>query len=103
MDTKRRGGPRLGRQDEKTLTIPVTGMTCASCVGRVERALKKVPGVLGASVNLANEKATVRYLAGEVEPRDLEKAVEGAGYGVVWEDEAEASDGDAHEKEYRRL
>ena len=34
-------------------------------------------------MNLANEKATVGYVAGEVEPRDLEKAVEGAGYGVV--------------------
>ena len=81
----------------------VTGMTCASCVGRVERALKKIPGVLEASVNLASEKATVRYLAGEVEPRDLEKAVEGAGYGVVREGEAEAYAEDAHEKEYRKL
>src|SRR5918992_695404 len=101
MDTKRRGGPRLGRQDEKTLTIPVTGMTCASCVGRVERALKKVPGVLGASVNLANEKATVRYLAGEVEPRDLKKAVEGAGYGVVREEEFSVEG--SHEREYDNL
>src|ERR687897_2274527 len=81
----------------------VTGMTCASCVGRVERALKKIPGVLEASVNLASEKATVRYLAGEVEPRDLEKAVEGAGYGVVRAGEAEAYVEDAHEKECREL
>ena len=63
--------------------IPVTGMTCASCVGRVEQALEKVPGVLEANVNLANEKATIRYSAGEVEHRDLEMAVEGAGYGLV--------------------
>jgi Cu+-exporting ATPase len=92
--------------DVRETTFGVTGMTCASCVGRVERALKKkVPGVLEVSVNLANEKATVRYLAGEVEPRDLEKAVEGAGYGVapLREGEAEASDEDAHEKEYRKL
>lgn len=54
-------------------------MTCASCVGRVERALEKVPGVQKASVNFANEKATVRYLGVEIEPRDLEKAVEGTG------------------------
>jgi Cu+-exporting ATPase len=46
----------------------VKGMTCVSCVGRVERALEKVPGVLEASVNLANERATVEYLAGEVRP-----------------------------------
>src|SRR5215213_7959513 len=42
-------------------TIGVVGMSCASCGGRVERALNKVPGVLGASVNLASEKATVGY------------------------------------------
>jgi Cu+-exporting ATPase len=67
--------------------------------------LKKVPGVLEATVNLANEKATVRYLAGEAEPVDFEKAVEGAGYGVapLREGEAEASAEDAHEKEYRKL
>ena len=81
-------------------TFSVTGMTCASCVGRVERALEKVPGVLEASVNLANERATVEYLAGEVEPRDLEMAIEGAGYGVVRED---SSVEDSHEREYRKL
>ena len=44
-------------------TFGVSGLTCASCVGRVERALTKVPGVLEANVNLANERATVEYLA----------------------------------------
>lgn len=39
------------------LDLPVSGMTCASCAGRVERALKKVPGVAAASVNLASEQA----------------------------------------------
>ncbi|MDP8946203.1 MAG: heavy metal translocating P-type ATPase [Actinomycetota bacterium] len=77
-------------------------MTCASCVGRVERVLKKVPGVLEARVNLANERATVEYLAGEVEPRELEKAVEGAGYGVIREDER-SSVADSHERDYRKL
>src|SRR3712207_6832827 len=79
----------------------VAGMTCASCVGRVERALKKVPGVLEARVNLASERATVEYLAGEVEPRDLEKAIQGAGYGVVHEEESSLED--SHEREYRKL
>ena len=83
------------------ITIPVTGMTCASCVGRVERALKKVPGVLEARVNLATEKAAVGYLAGEVEPRELEKAVEGAGYGVIREEESSVED--SHEREYSKL
>src|SRR3712207_5523921 len=78
--------------DVRKTTFGVTGMTCASCVGRVERALKKVPGVLEASVNLANERATVGYLAGAVEPRDLEKAVEGAGYGAAREEECSGED-----------
>src|SRR5215203_2332419 len=82
-------------------TFSVTGMTCASCVGRVERTLEKVPGVLEASVNLANERATVEYLAGEVEPRGLEMAIEGAGYGVVREEDSSVED--SHEREYRRL
>src|SRR5829696_2581474 len=72
--------------DVRETTFSVSGMTCASCVGRVEKALEKVPSVLEASVNLANERATVEYLPGEVEPSDLEKAIEGAGYGVVREE-----------------
>ena len=43
-----------------TLELPIEGMTCASCVGRVERALKAVPGVQNASVNLATERASVQ-------------------------------------------
>ena len=42
-----------------TVTLPIEGMTCASCVGRVERALKEVPGVTDAVVNLATERAAV--------------------------------------------
>ncbi|MEJ7841399.1 MAG: heavy metal translocating P-type ATPase [Rubrobacter sp.] len=92
--------------DVREASFGVTGMTCASCVGRVERALGKVPGVLDASVNLASERATVRYFGGEAGRRDLEKAVDGAGYGVAPlreeggdEDAAE----DAHERGYREL
>src|SRR5215212_3267134 len=87
--------------DVRETTFVVTGMTCASCVGRVERALEKVPGVLQASVNLATDKATVGYLVGEVELQYLEKAVEGAGYGVVRE-EVSSTD-NSHEREYRKL
>ena len=48
---------------QQTLALPVDGMSCASCVGRVERALAAVPGVLEASVNLAAESASVRAIA----------------------------------------
>jgi len=68
-------------------TFPVEGMTCASCVARVEKALQRVPGVLEANVNLATESATVA--AGADTPREaLVKAVEEAGYGVPREEVA---------------
>ncbi|MBN9480136.1 MAG: copper-translocating P-type ATPase [Bordetella sp.] len=59
---------------------PVREMSCASCVGRVEKALAAVPGVLSASVNLATERATVRFLSGVATFQDLAAAVEQAGY-----------------------
>src|SRR5690348_9188247 len=62
--------------------LAITGMTCASCVRTVETALGSVPGVAGADVNLANERASVR-LAGPVAMPDLVKAVERAGYGAL--------------------
>ncbi len=63
-----------------TLTIGVGGMSCASCVSRVERSLKRLPGVSNATVNLATEKATVSYDAGSLGIGDLFGAIEGAGY-----------------------
>ncbi|MDL5054994.1 heavy metal translocating P-type ATPase [Oscillatoria laete-virens NRMC-F 0139] len=66
-----------------SIELPITGMTCASCVRNVERAIGRQPGVLEVAVNLATEKATVQYLPNAVRRGDLIKAVEGAGYGVV--------------------
>src|SRR5512139_4036530 len=63
-------------------TFPVQGMSCASCVGRVERALRGVPGVLAATVNLAAQSASVDYLPGVGSVGDLRSAVERAGYSV---------------------
>jgi len=65
---------------EETTELAIEEMTCASCVGRVEKALTRVPGVLEASVNLATERARVRHLAGVVTTADLEDAVKQAGY-----------------------
>ena len=67
--------------DSAALSLPIEGMTCASCVGRVERALAKVPGVSATSVNLATERATVQ-LAHPVGAQTLADAVEHAGYTV---------------------
>ncbi|AVJ19296.1 copper-translocating P-type ATPase [Serratia sp. MYb239] len=63
----------------ETINLSVTGMTCASCVGRVERALAAVDGVEQATVNLATERAQVQVAAG-VNPDDLIAAVAQAGY-----------------------
>jgi Cu+-exporting ATPase len=63
----------------KKSIFPVSRMTCASCVARVEQALSGVPGVISANVNLASEKATVEYVEG-TELADLRRAVEDAGY-----------------------
>ena len=68
---------------QATMELPITGMTCASCVRNVERALKKPTGVLEVNVNLATEKATVKYLPGSVRRSDLIGAVEASGYGVL--------------------
>ncbi len=71
-------------------TLPILGMTCASCVSRVERALRKPPGVLKADVNLATEKATVTYVPGQASRADLVAAVKAAGYDVIAEPAAVA-------------
>jgi len=63
----------------KKSIFPVGGMTCASCVARVEEALSSVPGVISANVNLASEKATVEYTEG-TGIADLRQAVKDAGY-----------------------
>src|SRR6185312_4296652 len=72
------GAPRGGARAE----FIIEGMTCASCVRRVERALSKTEGVASASVNLANEHAAVVYNPAVVGLPQLKGAVERAGYGV---------------------
>lgn len=72
---------RAGYQvPESEVEIGVGGMTCASCVGHVEKALSKVSGVSSATVNLATERASVRYRASIASLENLEAAIRGAGY-----------------------
>src|SRR4051795_1403388 len=61
-------------------TLDIGGMTCASCVGRVEKALNRVDGVAGTEVNLATEVATVRFDPAAVGLAELTAAVTKAGY-----------------------
>ena len=73
------------------ISLSIDGMTCASCVGRVERALKGVAGVSEAVVNLATERATIRGLASA---DTLIAAVKHAGYEAQARDAIASSDGD---------
>ncbi|UCR86876.1 heavy metal translocating P-type ATPase [Pseudomonas chlororaphis] len=83
-----------------SLELNIGGMTCASCVGRVERALNKVAGVTRVSVNLANERAHVDLL-GQVDSADLIAAVSKAGYSAtLWQ--AEHPERDDQEQRLRR-
>jgi P-type Cu+ transporter len=75
-----------------TLDLGVTGMTCASCVSRVERALKKVPGVSDAVVNLATESARVTYAPSQQIEAQIRRAVRNAGYEPRAADEAAPED-----------
>ncbi|MEZ4642001.1 MAG: heavy metal translocating P-type ATPase [Chloroflexota bacterium] len=65
------------------LDLALLGMTCTNCAANIERALNKVDGVLDATVNYANEKASIRYATGAVTQMDLVAAVRKAGYDVV--------------------
>ena len=72
-------GYKLGTQ---SASLNIGGMTCSACVSHIENALREVPGVAEANVNLGVERATVEFIPGMVELSDLQAAVEGAGYRV---------------------
>jgi Cu+-exporting ATPase len=83
------------------LVLDVQGMTCAACVGRVEAALRAVPGVLRADVNLAAETAALRYLPASVQAQGMLDAVAAAGYAARVRDAdaaRAAADADAHKQ-----
>ena len=85
----------------QVVELAIEGMTCASCVGRVERALLKVPGVRSAAVNLASERVRVELL-GTLEPNALIQAVEGAGYHAQAVEQAQPRGADNAERRLRR-
>jgi Cu+-exporting ATPase len=68
--------------DGESIRIPVSGMTCAACSSRVQRALAKQPGVADANVNLMMKTATVRFDPGVVTPERLVEAITATGYGA---------------------
>lgn len=62
--------------------IGIDGMSCAACVGRVERAIGQLPGILDANVNLASERASISYLSDGLSPTQISDAITAAGYEV---------------------
>jgi Cu+-exporting ATPase len=67
----------------ETASLPIGGMTCGGCAGRVEGALAGVDGVVSASVNLATREATVAYIPGVARPDAFRSAVAATGYQVL--------------------
>jgi Cu+-exporting ATPase len=71
---------QIAPEKEDSISFPVTGMTCAACQARVQRALASEPGVIDASVNLLTNSAAVRYDPATVGPQKLVEAVRATGY-----------------------
>ncbi|RPJ74047.1 MAG: hypothetical protein EHM20_11275, partial [Alphaproteobacteria bacterium] len=91
----------------KNIVISITGMTCASCVNRIETALMKIPGMINASINLATERASVAFYDGIVNDEILLKAIAKAGYTASIYKENSVLDSDEKEillkKEFNRI
>lgn len=97
--------PVLPSMNEKIreIQLKIVGMTCAACVSAVERTLKRVDGVEEAVVNLATEKASVRYNPKRVSILDLRQAVRDAGYDVSEEHEVDVYQEDLKKVKNRML
>jgi Cu+-exporting ATPase len=91
--------------EKKEVTIPVGGMTCAACVGAVERSVRKLTGVASVSVNLATEKALVAYDPASLRISEIKAAITKAGYTPLVLDSPAAEDEHqaAKEREVRSL
>ena len=70
-------------ENKETLSLPVEGMTCASCVLRVEKSLKKIEGVEDVNVNLATERVTFTYNKSQADLNKISEAVEDVGYKII--------------------
>lgn len=83
----------------QNVTVPIGGMTCAACAQRVEKGIKKLPGVERVSVNFATEKATVAYDPQTTRLSDIREAIEKAGYQALEINKADAADEDRARKQ----
>lgn len=84
--------------------LDIEGMTCSACAARVEKALKKVEGVKEVNVNIATNKATIEYLSSETNIKEMQLAVENAGYKAKKEQKVDVDkQKEAREKEIKNL
>ena len=86
--------------------LPIKGMTCASCVNKVQNTLSSLSGVISASVNFATEKATVEYLPSQIGMREFKKAVRDSGYDILELEQGEdivEKEKEERERDYRKL
>lgn len=81
----------------KSFNIPIEGMTCASCVARVEKAINKIDGVKNVSVNLATERASFEVINTSEKLEQIEKAVDEAGYKLLLQSETETEENHDHQ------
>jgi len=68
---------------EQTITLPVTGMTCANCAANIERGLKKLEGVQSTNVNFAAEQAVIAFDPKQLHVKEVVNNIEGSGYKVA--------------------
>ncbi|HDH11708.1 MAG TPA: copper-translocating P-type ATPase [Nitrospirae bacterium] len=99
VKTIRDAGYEVGAEK---VSLKITGMTCASCVTKIEDALKACPGVIRADVNLGSSSANIEYLPSMTDMESLGKSIESVGYKVSAED-APSKEEDAKLREYRTL
>ena len=95
-----KAGFGLADRTHDAAVIAVGGMTCAACSARVEKALNAAEGVIEASVNLATEKATVRYNTDVIRLSDIKKTIERAGYKAL--DDSSAQQAGDKQKEIKQ-
>lgn len=97
--------PPTNKDDYKKIQLPILGLSCASCVSKVQKSLSNLPGVVSATVNLATETATIQFDETIVNTSHFKHAVESIGYKLaevpeenIWEFEEQE-----HQKEYIQL
>ncbi|NLK34117.1 MAG: copper-translocating P-type ATPase [Gracilibacteraceae bacterium] len=93
------GYEALAESNTKEVSVPIEGMTCAACAKSIERAVGKLSGVESVSVNLATEKANIKYNPAELRLSEIKQAIAKAGYKALETESRDKPDGDKKRKD----